>query len=65
MNRRQLQVDLPKDEADSLEVRAAMQGVPTEKLLSYHVLKSYRGVLHPEVQAFEHGDVLGQVGTKK
>jgi len=62
MSRRKMQVDLPEDEADSLAVRAAMQGVPTDKYLGYHVLKSYRGVLHPEVVAFERDD-LGQVGT--
>lgn len=57
--RKLLRVDLPKDEADSLEARAAMQGVPTEKYLGYHVLRSYRGVLHPEVVQFERDEVGG------
>lgn len=61
--RKKLQVDLPKDEAESLEARAAMQGVPTENYLGYHVLRSYRGVLHPEVIDFERGD-SGQVGPQ-
>ncbi|BEU21595.1 hypothetical protein [Paraburkholderia sp. 22B1P] len=61
--RKSLQVDLPKEEADSLEARAAMQGVPTGKYLGYHVLRSYRGVLHPEVVDFERGDE-GQAGTR-
>jgi hypothetical protein len=61
--RKKLSVDLPKDEAESLEARAAMQGVPTDRYLSYHVLRSYRGVLHPEVIDFERGS-QGQVGPK-
>ena len=61
--RKKLQVDLPKDEAESLEARAAMQGVPTENYLGYHVLRSYRGVLHPEVIDFERGNE-GQDGTQ-
>lgn len=59
--RKLLRVDLPKDEADSIEARAAMQGVPAEKYLGYHVLRSYRGVLHPEVVQFER-DEVGQIG---
>lgn len=62
--RKLLRVDLPKDEADSLEARAAMQGVPTEKYLGYHVLRSYRGVLYPEVVQFER-DGVGRVGPSK
>lgn len=61
--RKKLQVDLPKDEAESLEARAAMQGVPTENYLGYHVLRSYRGALHPEVVDFERGN-QGQDGTQ-
>lgn len=60
--RKNLVVDLPKDEAESLEARAAMQGVATDKYLGYHVLRSYRGLLHPEVIDFER-DNLGQSGT--
>lgn len=63
-DRKNLQVDLPKDEAESLEARAAMQGVPTSRYLSYHVLRSYRGALHPEVVQFERGE-LGQPGTQE
>jgi hypothetical protein len=61
--RKNLQVDLPRDEAESLEARAAMQGIPTERYLGYHVLRSYRGVLHPEVVDFERGD-QGQPGPQ-
>lgn len=61
--RKLLRVDLPKEEADSLEARAAMQGVPTEKYLGYHVLRSYRGVLHPEVVHFEL-DGMGKNGPR-
>lgn len=61
--RKQLSVDLPKEEAESLEARAAMQGVPTDRYLGYHVLRSYRGVLHPEVIDFERG-IQGQVGPQ-
>lgn len=60
--RKNLQVSLPKEDAESLEARAAMQGVSTEKYLGYHVLRSYRGVLHAEVIDFERGS-QGQVGT--
>ena len=60
--RKQLQVDLPAEEAESLEARAAMQGIPTQSYLGYHVLRSYRGVLHPEVVGFEL-DNPGQPGT--
>jgi hypothetical protein len=63
--RKSLQVNLPKDEADSLEARAAMQGVPTDRYLGYHVLRSYRGALHPEVVEFEQRDGLGQVGPQE
>lgn len=59
--RKNLQVNLPKEEADSIEARAAMQGVPTESYLGYHVLRSYRGALHPEVVDFERGN-QGQPG---
>lgn len=62
--RKKLKVDLPKGEAESLEARAAMQGVTTERYLGYHVLRSYRGVLHPEVIEFELGE-QGQPGTPK
>lgn len=62
-NRKNLQVNLPKEEAESLEARAAMQGVSTELYLGYHVLRSYRGVLHAEVVDFERGG-KGQVGTQ-
>ncbi|NIE67449.1 hypothetical protein [Burkholderia sp. Ax-1719] len=62
--RKQLQVDLPKEEAESLEARAAMQGIPTDRYVGYHVLRSYRGVLHPEVIGFEQGN-QGQTGTTK
>lgn len=61
--RKKLAVDLPQDEAESLEARAAMQGVPTDRYLGYHVLRSYRGVLHPEVIDFERGNE-GQVGPQ-
>jgi hypothetical protein len=61
MTRKKLEVDLPKDEAESLQARAAMQGVPTERYLGYHVLRSYRGVLHPEVIEFEQ-EKSGQSG---
>lgn len=61
--RKKLAVDLPQDEAESLEARAAMQGVPTERYLGYHVLRSYRGALHPEVIDFERGSE-GQVGPQ-
>lgn len=64
MTRKELKVDLPKDEAESLEARAAMQGVTTERYLGYHVLRSYRGVLHPEVIEFEQGE-QGRPGTPK
>jgi hypothetical protein len=60
-DRKQLEVNLPKEEAESLEARAAMQGVPTDRYLGYHVLRSYRGALHPEVVDFEQGD-QGQPG---
>jgi hypothetical protein len=59
--RKSLQVDLPKDEAESIEARAAMQGVSTDLYLGYHVLRSYRGALHREVVEFERGE-QGQVG---
>lgn len=59
--RKSLQVNLPAEEADSIEARAAMQGVSTDKYLGYHVLRSYRGVLHPEVLDFERGS-QGQPG---
>lgn len=61
--RRQLQVDLPKEEADSLEARARMQRLPLAKYLGYHILRSYRGLLHPEVRAFEQQADLGQPGS--
>lgn len=63
-DRREMQVDLPKDEADSLEARARMQGVAPEKYIGYHVLRSYRGALHPEVVDFERGE-MGQPGPQK
>jgi hypothetical protein len=63
--RKRLAVDLPKDEADSLEARAAMQGVPTDRYLGYHVLRSYRGALHSEVVEFEQRDGLGQIGPRE
>ena len=59
--RKHLQVNLPKEEAESLEARAAMQGISTDTYLGYHVLRSYRGVLHPEVIDFER-DNQGQPG---
>lgn len=59
-DRKSLTVSLPRDEAEELEARAAMQLVPTEFYLGYHVLRSYRGALHPEVVAFD----LGQIGPR-
>jgi hypothetical protein len=61
--RKRLAVDLPREEAESLEARAAMQGVPTDRYLGYHVLRSCYGPLHPEVVDFELGN-QGQVGTQ-
>lgn len=66
MNRRKsLLVELPREEAESIEVRAAMQGVSTDKYLGYHVLRSYRGALHPEVIEFERRDGLGHLGPQE
>jgi hypothetical protein len=59
-----LAVDLPQDEAESLEARAAMQGVPTDRYLGYHVLRSFFGALHPEVIDFERGNP-GKIGKQE
>lgn len=47
------EIRLPGPEAADLAVRAAKEGVSMPELLTYHVLKSAYGVLHPMVIAFE------------
>ncbi len=58
------EIRLPGPEAADLAVRAAVEGVSTPELLTYHVLKGAYGVLHPMVVAFESRPKKGRVGTK-
>jgi hypothetical protein len=58
------EIQLPVPEAADLAARAAIEGVSTPELLSYHVLKSAYGALHPLVVAFESRPEKGREGTK-